>query len=773
MSKYLLRLLTFSLVLGILPAVLIGIVSYSIASGAIEEKVKEGNMQWLAQTQQRVEQTLKTVEKSATQFANSSLVKASMTAAYTQRDFEPLRDLSKELYNLQSGDAVITQAYLVNLNHGWALNLNTMKPLEELENRDEFLEYAKKPRSIHWYAGAIPADGAESADPESAGTITLVHKIPILPLTDQPQGLVVIRIAAADIAKVLVSSDSSNRSYILDRTGEEIPGAGGGGKTAYQAVNAAVVQRLEAAPDSGQGQFNMELESGEEAIIYRSSGYNGWTYVSAVAIGEITKETRKIAGLTFAVCAAILLLVLAAALYGSRRMYRPIRHLLDVAVGLGPSAPDQAVTRRKDELEFIQASMESLAVSRNRLEQQMLGQAGHLKEFFVLKLFTGQLSENDYMVRSALYGFPSGWKRLGVLALQIDNLQETRYQEEDRELLLYAVNNIAQEVLPASCRFTPILLNHSQVTLIATDREEPEAVRQFLYESAERIKKNVEQYLQLQVSIGISKPFRTLGETVKAHGESLSALKARISLGADIIVHYGDIENHPAADSYEYTHLKVLEERLIYALQEMQPNSASEIVRQYLDALLLKEGDLYEHQMLLLQLVGRIIRMLQDQGIPLKKALEDEEAVERLLHLQTRDEILHWFESRLFTPILRVLSEKSEIQYVKIADKLVRLIQEQYDREISLESCAQALNYHPVYLSRVFKREIGMTFSDYLSDYRMKMAKMMLETTDKKVSEIGEKLQYKNISAFIRSFRRMYDITPGQYRERIMRGGTE
>jgi AraC-like DNA-binding protein len=123
--------------------------------------------------------------------------------------------------------------------------------------------------------------------------------------------------------------------------------------------------------------------------------------------------------------------------------------------------------------------------------------------------------------------------------------------------------------------------------------------------------------------------------------------------------------------------------------------------------------------------------------------------------------------------MLQVLSEKSETTYVKIADRLVRSIQEKYDQEITLESCAQELNYHPVYLSRVFKREIGMTFSEYLSEYRMRMAKVMLETTDKKIAEIGEQLQYKNISAFIRSFRKLYDMTPGQYREKIMKGSTE
>ncbi|WP_155973471.1 helix-turn-helix domain-containing protein [Paenibacillus sp. Leaf72] len=59
----------------------------------------------------------------------------------------------------------------------------------------------------------------------------------------------------------------------------------------------------------------------------------------------------------------------------------------------------------------------------------------------------------------------------------------------------------------------------------------------------------------------------------------------------------------------------------------------------------------------------------------------------------------------------------------------MNMIHEQYDQEITLELYSKILNYHPVYLSRIFKREIGISFSDYLTDYRMKIAKVMLETT--------------------------------------------
>lgn len=153
MSKYLLKLLAYSLVLGILPTIIIGFASYSTASRDMETKVKEMNMQWLDQTQMRVEQILRTTEKSATQFANSSLVRESMSSPLSSYNFEAVRQLTKELYNLQSSDAIITQAYLVSLEQNWALGLNVMKPLDQLENYQEFAENARQPKSIFWYTG--------------------------------------------------------------------------------------------------------------------------------------------------------------------------------------------------------------------------------------------------------------------------------------------------------------------------------------------------------------------------------------------------------------------------------------------------------------------------------------------------------------------------------------------------------------------------------------------------------------------------------------------
>lgn len=220
MRKYLARLIVYSLLLGVLPSLLIGSVSYMIAVDEIEAKVKDGNMLWLAQTQLRVEQMLRSIERSSTQFINSSIISQSMKSTYDYSDFAKIRALSAELYNLQSSDVVINQASLINLDHQWALNLNTMKPLQEFDKHGELSDLAKKSRGIQWYIRNDFTSGVNS--PVPAHTVTLVQKIPSLPQTDTPKGLLVVSASASDIWDVLSSTNTASMNFILDRSGRNI-----------------------------------------------------------------------------------------------------------------------------------------------------------------------------------------------------------------------------------------------------------------------------------------------------------------------------------------------------------------------------------------------------------------------------------------------------------------------------------------------------------------------------------------------------------------------
>lgn len=91
---------------------------------------------------------------------------------------------------------------------------------------------------------------------------------------------------------------------------------------------------------------------------------------------------------------------------------------------------------------------------------------------------------------------------------------------------------------------------------------------------------------------------------------------------------------------------------------------------------------------------------------------------------------------------------------------------ENYHKDISLEHVADQVFLNPVYFSRVFKQQMGMNFSKYVTAIRMDKAKELLEQPHYKIHEIGEKIGYANSKYFARVFKQNTGYSPYEYRRK-------
>ncbi|MCM4151908.1 AraC family transcriptional regulator [Arenibacter sp. N53] len=85
----------------------------------------------------------------------------------------------------------------------------------------------------------------------------------------------------------------------------------------------------------------------------------------------------------------------------------------------------------------------------------------------------------------------------------------------------------------------------------------------------------------------------------------------------------------------------------------------------------------------------------------------------------------------------------------------------------SVENLADALNISRVQLYRKVKAIIGISVSDYISNYRLENAKTMLENTDLSMSEIGYSTGFSSPNYFSTAFKSKYGVTPGAYKKSL------
>ena len=95
----------------------------------------------------------------------------------------------------------------------------------------------------------------------------------------------------------------------------------------------------------------------------------------------------------------------------------------------------------------------------------------------------------------------------------------------------------------------------------------------------------------------------------------------------------------------------------------------------------------------------------------------------------------------------------------------VRIINEEYDDDLTLASVAKRLSVTPQHLSNTFKLNIGINFSNYLTVIRLQHAEQLLIETNESITNICDMCGYRNFSHFIRSFKKTYGISPSIYRK--------
>ena len=103
-------------------------------------------------------------------------------------------------------------------------------------------------------------------------------------------------------------------------------------------------------------------------------------------------------------------------------------------------------------------------------------------------------------------------------------------------------------------------------------------------------------------------------------------------------------------------------------------------------------------------------------------------------------------------------------KYSKSVRNVLSYIEENYHQDISLESAATEVFMNKNYLSSLFCNEMGVGFTKYLSDFRLKKAKILLRETELNINEIANMTGFATANYFVRVFKKQENCTPKEYR---------
>lgn len=753
------KIVVFGCVASIIPLIFLGYFSYQKSSASIQNHVNESRMVTLTQLNSSLEQLLRTLDYTMSYLVNTTVVQESIYQELNYKEFIRFNTLSRELSLLKSPVTKVDDVILASHMSNWLINNQGLSTFESFKNKDLLTKLMDKKEVTSWvFVETNQISSTYNSSYNCKYSIILAKKIPYI--SAEKRGIAAVTIPICSMADI-INEPSASDIMVLDEAHRVIihPEQDKIGARVDELGYLAASELPLLVGESGQ----FLSQDSNLSITYVKSSFNQWTYISFTKLSEVSKEARAIGWFTFYVCLFIVACSIFFVWLGSRKVYSPIRHLLQDIVKRVPEGKKS----KTNEIQLISDHIMEMFTSITTLTTELSRHREQTMSLFLYKLYLGTHSTTeikDHFERFIPDDRLADCHHFVVLTLQIDLLEDTRYEQTDQELLLFAIHNIIEEMVSQDVRLPTIIIDQTHVLLLGSEEVQLDAFNDYIYRLTEQMQRNMRSYLDLDVSIGISLPFHNVLHAPRAYREGIEALKHRMKLGKGVIIPYHSINSGHHSNVYFYP--KQIENELIDAIRLADEHRAHEVLDQWLTEVFNKEREPHEYQISLICLLNELMILMQEAGIPYKQQADGEPSLyEQLLQLYISSEIQSWFRKKVISPIIDVFRDRQKSQYSNLSEQIIHIIQNEYDKDISLDECASRLHYNLFYLSSIFKKETGLSFSEYLAMFRLNKAKKLLVETDLPIKDIAEQLTYNNPQNFIRYFRKWEGITPGQYRK--------
>ncbi len=109
-------------------------------------------------------------------------------------------------------------------------------------------------------------------------------------------------------------------------------------------------------------------------------------------------------------------------------------------------------------------------------------------------------------------------------------------------------------------------------------------------------------------------------------------------------------------------------------------------------------------------------------------------------------------------------------QYSQPVQSVILQIDSDIAGDLSLQAHARRIGVNASYLSALFKKETGMTLTDYVNHKRIDFAIYLLNASDLQIQTVAQNCGIPDVNYFTRTFKRIIGITPSQYRRSTRSG---
>ena len=387
-----------------------------------------------------------------------------------------------------------------------------------------------------------------------------------------------------------------------------------------------------------------------------------------------------------------------------------------------------------------------------------------IKNQFLINLLNSKLSKAEIDLRLKEYEIDLN-EALKYQAACVDIEYEKMLIDPklglQKELVALSVMNLLKDKIEEYYRVSVFnsLVDDRILIIIAIDEKNKNID---LIDLLRAICKESIRVLGVSISLGLGDKKNDILELSLSYQESLEAIGYKQIVGIGEAIYIKDVEPHSLGTLY-------FDEKEDEEFSSSIKFGPIEKINTQIDNILYKLENSKVHfrqkQAYAFSIITVIIRLMQQYEISLVKFDSgDSGYIDVINKLQNFEEFIVWLRDiciRLYTS----MQEKRESNSKQVIAEAKMYIMENYDKEeLSVDTVCKKLHLSTAYFSTLFKKEVGQTCIAYITDFRLKKAVELLNTTDDKTYMIANKVGYAEQNYFSYVFKKKYGVSPSKYR---------
>ncbi len=477
------------------------------------------------------------------------------------------------------------------------------------------------------------------------------------------------------------------------------------------------------------------------------SGYSDWSYIYLNPIESGYSDLYALQTAFYLIVAAVLILAVILILLGVRINYRPVSHLVSLASQYNDNT---GKARSRDEIEQIQSALNYLASENISLRSIVVDNE---KTQWIQDVLLGKENALTEEGSENIPEMPVMQESLHAVHILAVRKGMPGTPDED-ESVFDTIRSVYKEYFTAYVLYLPEENNFS--VLVGLDEEE----LQDYEEKCRQLYESLKEALASPVLLCLGDISSDVSDIARSYHEAMMAYEYSFIKGKNTIINIDELE---VFDHLDPSYPNRLFNRISFHLK----NGEAEETNQALDELAayIKEEQLslYFAKGLCYQLIHTVSTVITELTDELKLDGSEQNYTIALTESSTVDSIIAKVR-KISDVISRKINEEDSSQEDALGQAMIDYIDENYeDYNFSVQNMADDFDMPLSSLSLFFKKQNNTTVSNYLTTVRMNRAKELMLETDLPLNEITVKVGYLNTSSFIRKFKRLYGLTPGQW----------